>query len=357
MGRMPFFICIWMYGAEVKWQLISPAPDSIAWVASGCDTATVIGSNLPLAASPNSLTAAMRIRIGWIDTRRLGTAQRSFSPRSRIDFTAGLRVISSSGMVLTDSTALTSFGVPRVRAQIGYREVGLGKPKSTAPASIASFRLAPPASVAYTPFSSMPWSLPCFSISPNLSITMIGRLVMPNPPAILISPTSANTPTGAASNNTPNSGRAKKRRIERITVSLLERVPARRKSSSGLAQRFDALQRAHPGLAHDQRHALLVVAALEQAAREVGRLGDGRQPLRIRLIQKIVDAAEDVRAQGAVAARLRQHHAGFLEGLHEVQADADVLGADQPDHIVGMVEHLLDSGVLRAHRARHAAHA
>src|SRR4051794_36036236 len=88
---------------------------------------------------PHSVAAAICRSRACVEILIAVTAILSFSVKSRIVFTAGLLVTSSTGMSLSAATPRTSFGVLRVLAQSVTR---LGTPpeaKSSPPESSASF--------------------------------------------------------------------------------------------------------------------------------------------------------------------------------------------------------------------------
>ena len=86
-----FSSCWYWNGAEVKCDVISSLPDSIAAVPSGWLMPTVSlssTSNLP-----NVFSAIICSMIACTDTFGAGSAMRSLSVKSRIDLMFGLRVV------------------------------------------------------------------------------------------------------------------------------------------------------------------------------------------------------------------------------------------------------------------------
>ncbi len=92
--RMPGFSSCWYWnGGELKCAVISEAPDSSATCASGCDSETVSASSFPCWPSPKAFSAAICSVTAWIDTLTAGSAILSFSVKSLIVLTFGLRVL------------------------------------------------------------------------------------------------------------------------------------------------------------------------------------------------------------------------------------------------------------------------
>jgi hypothetical protein len=88
-----FSSCWYWNGAEVKCDVISSLPDSIAAVPSGWLIPTVnlsSTSNLP---GPNVFSAIICSMIACTDTFGAGSAIRSLSVKSRTDRMFGLRVV------------------------------------------------------------------------------------------------------------------------------------------------------------------------------------------------------------------------------------------------------------------------
>ncbi len=133
-----FFSCRYWNGGDEKLDVISVWPPSIAAVASGCAIDTVSGSSFVALASPNSFIAAICSSIACIDTLTAGITMRSFSVKSLIDFTLGLRVMRNSGSWFSPDTPRTSM-LPRVLAQIVAMPGMPRHTKSTEPEISASF--------------------------------------------------------------------------------------------------------------------------------------------------------------------------------------------------------------------------
>ena len=166
-------ISFWMKGGDVKWLLISPAPDMKATMPSLWVIDTVRGSSLSLLASPNSLAAHICSSVACSDTFTAGNAILSFSVKSRMPLMWSLRVLSCSGMKFSPVTPLTC---PPVLAQMVAIPVGPRHTKSTLPESSASFITSLERKVAQVTFTSpRPCALACFSTSFWSSITISCR--------------------------------------------------------------------------------------------------------------------------------------------------------------------------------------
>ena len=135
-------------------------------VASGGDMPTVMGSSLAKLAWPHCLAAAICSIIAWIETLTAGSAILSWSVKSTMVLTLGLRVLSRIGCDEKAAMPLTAMGVPCVRDQIVSRPGTPPETMSTEPDSSASFMAAGLLKVAHTTLTSgMPAALACFSSS------------------------------------------------------------------------------------------------------------------------------------------------------------------------------------------------
>ncbi|MCY1540496.1 hypothetical protein D9M68_761410 [compost metagenome] len=86
---LPASSCSWNGGLP-KCPVISVPPLMIAAAASGCGSATLILSSLLNSLSPHSLADAICSTRDCTDTPTAGSAMRSLSVKSAIDFTFGL---------------------------------------------------------------------------------------------------------------------------------------------------------------------------------------------------------------------------------------------------------------------------
>ena len=66
-------------------------------MASGCASETVRWSIAVCLPAPKTFSASIWRRIAWVETLTEGTAMRSSAPKSRIVFTAALRVLRFKG--------------------------------------------------------------------------------------------------------------------------------------------------------------------------------------------------------------------------------------------------------------------
>ena len=87
------FSCWYWNGGEPKCAVISDCPDRSAVCASGCDIETVSASSFPCWPSPKTFSAAICSVTACTDTLTAGSAILSFSVKSLIVFTFGLRVL------------------------------------------------------------------------------------------------------------------------------------------------------------------------------------------------------------------------------------------------------------------------
>src|SRR3954454_4407261 len=103
-----------MKGGNATEQLTSPAPLSIATVASAGDIVIVNGSNRANSFSPYNLTAAICTVIAGDETFSDGTGIFLHLPRSAIVLISGSVVVMTYGKVTSALIARTSRGVPTV---------------------------------------------------------------------------------------------------------------------------------------------------------------------------------------------------------------------------------------------------
>ena len=163
----------WMNGGDVKWLLISPAPDRKAAMPSLWVMETVSGSSLVMPASPNSLLAQICSMIACIETLTAGRAILSLSVKSRMPLMCGLRVFSCNGRKLNPDAAFTC---PLVLAQMVAMPGTPRQTKSTLLESSASFITSLERKVAQLTLTSpRPCARACFSTIFWSSITIICR--------------------------------------------------------------------------------------------------------------------------------------------------------------------------------------
>src|SRR5438034_2356975 len=141
--------------------------------------------------------------IACVDTLIDGTAILSFSVKSLIDCTSGLRTLRYSGYVVIADMPLTW----TLALVLSHSVISDGAPTEMnwmAPLMIPSFITLGPATLTQlTLISPSPSPFACFSTSLSRSITISGRKLTPYCCATLISPTSAVAePAVAASRNT-----------------------------------------------------------------------------------------------------------------------------------------------------------